>query len=201
MSELPNDIIEKIWKAYFTMFVIPDIRLWWKPLHGCRFNHNITYYGEDFITNVVGWTSSYLHCFWPSFNTWESPEFREYLKTHKYCWVDTVYIKADGCDMEDIKFKFQKYFHNGSVEINSNNKIRIDFKHYYMDSVKFSLNHCEIDTRDFEWKSLDLKIDGHNKIAYLEDPYTKQKSKRLYDNSHKYDYKPDSTIPWLVYIP
>jgi hypothetical protein len=201
MRELPDDIIERIWKTYFTMYVLPEIPEFWKPLYGCRGNHNISYYGDDFITNVVGWTSSYLNCFLPSFMTWESPAFREYLKTHKYCWVDTVYIKADGCDMEDIKFKLQKHFLDGSIQVNSNNKIRIDYKNYYFNLIEYGINESNIDMRDFEWKSLNLKIDGHHKIAYLEDPYTKQKSKRLYDSSHTFDYKPDAVIPWLVYIP
>lgn len=34
MESLPDDIIEKIWKTYYTIYVIPTIPTW-KPLFGC----------------------------------------------------------------------------------------------------------------------------------------------------------------------
>lgn len=198
MQVLPNDIIEKIWKTYFTMYVIPMIPIW-KPLYGCRINTSLSYDGNSFLSKVISWASCYLHSFYPKYMKSESRDYCNYLENHKCCWVDMIYIQVDdGIDIEDVQLEFQKLFQY--IEI-SNKSIRIDFKSYIYDWVIFYMNASDIDMREFEWKSLILKIDFRNEKAYFEDPYTKEISKRAYDHGGKYDFCTRRQIPWLVFFP
>lgn len=196
MNKLPNDIIEKIWKIYYSTYVVPLVPTW-KPIHGCLVDTSISYYGKGFLTNIIHWASQYLHTFWPTYMKLESREFCKYLETHKYCWVDTMYIELHGINSEDVKLEFQKHFKY--IEV-CDNKIRIDFKSYIQDWVSFILHECDIDMCNFEWKPLTLHIDGYNEIGYFEDPYTRQKSRRYYDIKYNYNYNPGVHIPWFVFL-
>ena len=74
----PNDIIEKIRKLYFTMYVLPTINLW-RPVLGCICDLNILPI-VGFISRAISWASTYLHSFYPSYMKYESCAYCEFLQ-------------------------------------------------------------------------------------------------------------------------
>ena len=204
--DLPNDVIEKIRNVYFIEYVKPDMlrNAPWMALQGCKSNF-LQIRFNCFLADVVEWAASYLHSFYPRIAMNElrgGAEFREYNRTHKYCWVDVVDIdvgtKGDSRSMTDIKLWFQQEFN----VVLRNRSIRLEFKSRIKPIVQWALNHSniEIDSTIFEWKPLTLKIDFVDECAYFVDPSDGRKSRRTYKRNGEHVAVEDP-IPWLVFFP
>ena len=212
LSDLPNDVIEKIRNAFFIEYVKPKMMMNapWLALQGCR--HNFTRIHTDsfmtnFVARVVGWTMSYLHSFYPSISMNElrgGKEYREYAKTQKFCWVDVVDIEVIGetrRNMTDLKLWFQQEV---DCVLLRHRSIRLDFKSHIESTIAHLLRQENIEMTRFEWKPLILKIDFSSELAYFEDPSDVRRSRLVYKHNGEYDdvaAPVKDPIPWLVFFP
>ena len=198
---LPNDVIEKIRKIYFTTHVLPTIKIWY-PVYGCTPRECQR---DCFASRVVYWASIYLYCFHPYFSIDEHKTFREYMRTNKYCWANTITIEIDSHsadirnDMTSIKLALQQRF--TCIEV-CGKSIRFHLKHEIQDWVSLVLRQLDVDESRFEWKPLILRIDFQRGMAYFEDPSNGKISHRVYLDNEYDDYpRVIDPIPWFVYIP
>ena len=134
----------------------------------------------------------------------------EYIKTHKYCWVNIVDIEVVSASasastiMTHVKLAFQNEF--DCVQVRGKH-IRLNLESSISATTCLVLDLCNIDRECFEWKSLLLKIDMVNECVYFEDPANKQKSRRVYfhnPNPNPNDYPNwmnNNPIPWFVFFP
>ena len=206
LSHLPNDIVERIRKAYFKAYVKPTMARVWFPVHGCRIDFRRPL-ENDFVSQAVNWVSAYVYSFFPRGVDMESKSVRgpyfEYLETHKYCWVGVVDIEVEigsaveSSIKEDIKFGFQQEFN--CLEV-SGRTMRLNLRSQLRSMVAWSLSYCDIDPDLFEWKRLVLKIDAVKEVVYFEDPSDGRKSKRVYSRD-QHPLVENNHIPWLVFLP
>ena len=206
INHLPNDVIEKIRREYFELYVKPTMLPVWRPVLGCKIDRNKKIDNANANASfecIAQWALLYLKSFHP-LHMLIDRKFREYiLQFNKYIWVDTVYIEVKCDDMTHVKLIFQQYF--DVVEI-CKNKIRIDFKTEISDWVTLIMNACDIDMALFEWKPLLLKIDVAKELAYFEDPSDGRRSRIIfgeldYDLDYIENIENIENIPWFVFIP
>ncbi len=125
LSNLSSDVAHYIRKIYFEMYVKPGMVLAsWSAVQGCR---NIRSTDTNFLSRAAHWASSYIHCFYPSIAMCEPRgvgiAYCEYIKTHKYCWVNIVDIevvnksKSASTIMTQVKLAFQNEF--DCVQVNA----------------------------------------------------------------------------------
>lgn len=215
LAILPDDIIRKIRKLYFESYLKPSLlsNSEFIQVIGCRrrFFTNSNYDDYSFLEKAINWLGSYVNSFDPEIASCESlyrggPQYREYHKHNKYCWVDSIYICVDDFGTESVhdtmsllKAYLQNLNYNVFVRAR---QIKLDLK-VYENYIYHILQKQNIPIENFEWKSLNFHIDFKKQIAYFTDSCG-QSSRFIYievfENYDHAEYN-KNYIPWFVYFP
>lgn len=198
---LPDDVLYRIWKTYYTNHVLPNIKNTFRPhlrpLSGCIDERSISPLIEQ---RICSWARCYVHSFQPFFAL-DYECFREFTNTRPdmpWIWLDEFDIMIDESSKIDRSTFWQSMrstFHEVSMSESGNmGCVRLEkewiegvAKHHYPYTVEF--------------KKLTLIISENN--VYFEDPESPLISKYMLhidgDDTFMEEYNMNY-IAWFRYI-
>lgn len=180
MSQLPEDVLHKIWSCYFSLYVLPDLIqvAHFVPFYSCckSFDYMLDW---DIARAIVSWIYVSIYSFDPFYN-----------KT--YTWIGKVVIKYNTFPLFIIDhdlFVLELISLFNHVEINDNKDIHICIGLESDWIWKYCIKSCQID----HWKTLELKFETTKNLVLFMD-----ENKRIGKQMLRYDIT--NNCAWPCYF-